>query len=69
TLRTGADLLTKRQDHKLQPVFTAYEHVEVEATWRIYQKIVTAYRCLSKPTGKQILTEVIAALRRGGPAR
>ena len=69
SLRTGADLLTKRQDHKLQRVFAADEHVEVEATWGIYQKIVAAYRCPSKPTGKQMLTEVIAALRRGIPAK
>ena len=29
------------------------EHVEVEATWRIYQKSVTACRCPSKPAGKR----------------
>ncbi|WP_344039929.1 transposase, partial [Nesterenkonia flava] len=54
---------------KLTAVFAADEHVEVEASWRIYQKIVAAYRCPSKPMGKQILTEVIAALRRGIPVK
>ena len=69
TLRTGADLLTDPQDRKLTAVFAADEHVEVEASWRIYQKIVAAYRCPSKPMGKQILTEVIRSLRRGIPVK
>ncbi|GGE79268.1 hypothetical protein GCM10011401_28190 [Nesterenkonia cremea] len=69
TLRTGADLLTDPQDRKLTAVFAADEHVEVEASWRIYQKIVAAYRCPSKPMGKQILTEVIHSLRRGIPVK
>ena len=50
-------------------VFAADEHVEVEATWRIYQKIVAAYRDPSKKNGKQLLQEVIASLRRGIPAK
>ena len=43
TLRTGADLLTEPQERKLTSVFTADEHVEVEATWSVYRKIVAAY--------------------------
>ncbi|GAB3193112.1 hypothetical protein GCM10027061_25100 [Nesterenkonia suensis] len=69
TLRTGADLLTEPQSRRLEKVFAADEHVEVEATWSAYQKIVAAYRCASKPTGKQMLTEVINSLRRGIPTR
>lgn len=68
-LRTGAGLLTQRQHHRLEKVFTNDDHVEIEATWSIYQKIVAAYRHSSKPTGKQILTEAITALRRGVPAK
>lgn len=69
TLRTGAELLTERQDMRLRTVFASDEHVEVEATWWIYQKIVAAYRHSSKSTGKQMLTEIITALRRGIPAK
>lgn len=68
-LRTGADLLTDPQSRRLEDVFAADEHVEVEATWSVYQKIIAAYRCPSKPTGKQLLQEVISSLRRGIPAK
>ncbi|MDS2173448.1 ISL3 family transposase [Nesterenkonia sp. CL21] len=69
TLRTGVDLLTLGQGAKLDRVFGSDEHVEVEATWSAYQKVVAAYRCASKPTGKQMLNEVINSLRHGVPAR
>ncbi|TLP80042.1 ISL3 family transposase [Nesterenkonia sphaerica] len=69
TLRTGADLLTEKQHQRLQKVFTEDEHVEVEATWRIYQKIVAAYRNPSKIEGKNQLEDVIASLRRAVPRR
>ncbi|GGE79156.1 hypothetical protein GCM10011401_28060 [Nesterenkonia cremea] len=69
TLRTGADLLTEPQSRKVEKVFATDEHVEVEATWSVYQKIVAAYRHPSKKHGKQLLGEVIASLRRGIPAK
>ena len=43
-LRTGTDLLTEKQQHRLHAVFADEQHVEVEATWGIYQRIVAAYR-------------------------
>lgn len=69
TLRTGADLLTQPQERKLTRVFAADEHVEVEATWSVYQKIVAAYRHPSKKDGEHLLQEVITSLRRGIPAK
>ncbi|WFP16182.1 ISL3 family transposase [Citricoccus muralis] len=69
TLRTGADLLTETQHHRLQKVFTSDDNVEVEATWSIYQKIVAAYRNPSRLEGKKQLQEVIASLSRGVPKR
>lgn len=69
TLRTGAGLLTERQHHRLEKVFTSDDHVEVEATWSIYQKIVAAYRNPSRLEGKKQLQEVIASLSRGVPKR
>ena len=67
TLRTGADLLTDRQQHRLEKVFTSDDHVEVEATWSIYQKIIAAYRDPSRTEGKKQLQEVITSLRRAVP--
>ena len=69
TLRTGADLLTEKQHSRLAGVFAADEHVEVEATWRIYQKIVATYRNPSKSEGKNQLQAVIDSLRRAVPRR
>ena len=44
TLHTGADLLTDKQKDRLAALFADDEHVEVEATWGIYQRMIAAYR-------------------------
>ena len=67
-LHTGADFLTDKQRARLEAVFTVEEHVEVEATWGIYQRIVAAYREPDKVKGKQMMQAVIDALRSGVPA-
>jgi len=54
-LRTGADLLTDRQHARLQAVFADERHVEVEATWGIYQRIVGLPR--SRPPGSETRVE------------
>ncbi|MBG6226785.1 transposase [Arthrobacter sp. CAN_A2] len=68
TLHTGADLLTDRQQARLSTVFAAEDHVEVEATWGIYQRIVAAYREPNKARGKQLMQGVIDAVATGVPA-
>jgi len=42
--------------------------VQVQATWGIYQRIVTAYRDPDRRAGKAELAAVITALGRGVPA-
>ena len=44
TLHTGADLLTDKQRERLGALFAADDHVEVEATWGVYQRMIAAYR-------------------------
>ena len=44
TLHTGADLLTEKETARLEKLFAAEQHVAVEATWGIYQRMVAAYR-------------------------
>jgi transposase len=44
TLHTGSDLLTDKQRQRLTALFADDEHVEVEATWGIYQRMIAAYR-------------------------
>jgi transposase len=67
-LRTGADLLTTKQRTRLTAVFADDQHVQVEATWGIYQRIVAAYRHPDRTTAKNELKTVIAAISRDVPA-
>lgn len=55
TLHTGDKLLTDRQRIRREALFAAEEHVEVEATWGIYQRMIAAYREPDKTTGKQMM--------------
>ncbi|MBN9176439.1 MAG: ISL3 family transposase [Microbacterium sp.] len=68
TLHTGASLLTDRQRTRLDAVFASEEHVEVEATWGIYQRIVAGYREPGKQKGKTMMRAVIDAITGGVPA-
>lgn len=67
TLHTGDDLLTDTQRARLAALFTVDDHVEVEATWGIYQRVIAAYRNPDKSTGKTELAAVIDALSSGVP--
>nr|WP_221187059.1 ISL3 family transposase [Pseudoclavibacter helvolus] len=67
TLHTGDSLLTDKQRARLQALFTGDDHVEVEATWGIYQRIVAAYREPDKTKGKQMMQAVIDAVTSGVP--
>lgn len=44
TLHTGWGLLTDKQRQRLTALFGDDEHVEVEATWAIYQHMGAAHR-------------------------
>jgi transposase len=67
-LHTGADLLTDRQQQRLTALFDADEHVQVEATWGIYQRMIGAYREPDRAKGRQLMSNLIDALGRGVPA-
>lgn len=49
-------------------MFAAEEHVEVEATWGIYQRIVAAYREPDKNKAKEMMRAVIDSVSNGVPA-
>jgi transposase len=68
TLHTGADLLTERQKKRLEDLFANESHVEVEATWGIYQRMINAYRTPDKAHGRELMQAVIDTLRQGVPA-
>jgi transposase len=68
TLHTGHDLLTDKQSSRLQALFAVEEHVEVEATWGIYQRIIGAYRHPDRAYGSQLIRAVINDLSHDVPA-
>ena len=55
TLHTGHDLLTEKQTARLEALFAVEEHVEVEATWGIYQRIIGAYRHPDRTRGAELM--------------
>ena len=68
TLHTGAGLLTDKQTQRLEKLFAVDEHVEVEATWGIYQRMITAYREPDRSTGRELMRAVIESVSTGVPA-
>ena len=68
TLHPGDDLLTDRQRERLVLLFSTDDHVEVEATWGIYQRIITAYRDPERTRAREAMRALIACLRDGVPA-
>jgi transposase len=68
TLHTGADLLTDKQKQRLHALFAADEHVEVEATWGIYQRMIAAYREPDPKKGHDLMTTLITSIGHGVPS-
>ena len=66
-LHTGQELLTDRQRARIEAVFTTDDHVQVEVTWAVYQRIVAAYRDPDRAAGRRQLRAVIDSLRHGVP--
>ncbi len=67
TLHTGIDLLTHRQRQRLEQLFADDNHVQVEAAWGIYQRMITAYRQPDRAQGRQLMVKLIDALSSGVP--
>ncbi len=68
TLHTGADLLTDKQKDRLTALFATEEHVQVEATWGIYQRMIAAYRETDRAQGRELMTKLIESVSKGVPA-
>ena len=66
TLHTGADLLTDKQKHRLENLFTGDQHVDV-GTWGIYQRMIAAYRAADKNNGREVMVTLIESLSREVP--
>lgn len=68
TLHTGAGLLTDKQQTRLEALFADEQHTEVEATWGVYQRMITAYREPDRKLGKFVMQQLIDSLTSGVPA-
>jgi len=66
-LHTGADLLTARQHQRLTTLFTTDAHAEVEATWGVYQRMISAYRDPDRTRGRATMIALIESLRTAVP--
>jgi transposase len=67
-LHTGADLLTDKQCQRLRDLFAVDEHVQVEATWGIYQRMIGAYREPDRAKGRELMVKLIDTVSNGVPA-
>lgn len=71
TLHTGADLLTDKQKDRLAALFDADQHgdqhVQVEATWGIYHRMIAAYRHEDRRHGRELMTKLIESVSHSVP--
>jgi transposase len=71
TLHTGADLLTEKQKTRLanlfDPAIHGDTHVEVEATWGIYQRMIAAYREPDRAKGRELMSRLIESVSHSVP--
>jgi transposase len=67
-LYTGHGLQTDKQKNRLEALFVADDHAEVEASWGIYQRVIAAYREPEGTRGKQLMQALIDAVSTGVPA-
>nr|WP_235506465.1 ISL3 family transposase [Terrabacter sp. Root181] len=56
------------QADRLAMLFAVEEHVEVEATWGIYQRMIGAYREPDRHRGRELMHAVIESVSAGVPA-
>jgi transposase len=62
TLHTGLDLLTDKQRQRLIALFADDEHVQIEATWGIYQHMIAAYREPDRKRGRELMQQLIGSI-------
>ena len=67
TLHTGTDLITDKQRTRLSALFAGDDHVQVQATWGIYQRMVAAYRQPDRTRGRAQMQAVITSVSDGVP--
>lgn len=59
TLHTGTGLLTDKQIDRITALFADEGHVEVQATWGIYQRMIAANRHEDRRQGRELMVKLI----------
>ena len=67
TLHTGTELLTVKQQARLATLFANDDHVELEATWAVYQEMIAAYREAEPAKGRARMATFITSISAGVP--
>jgi transposase len=67
TLHAGEDLLTNKQKQRLEDLFAADQHAEVEVTWGVYQRMIATYRDPDRAAGRRLMDRLITSLATGVP--
>ncbi|MBW3086810.1 hypothetical protein KEM60_03039 [Austwickia sp. TVS 96-490-7B] len=67
TVHTGADLLTEVQHERLESLFAADRHIQVEYTSGIYQRMISAYRHPDQTSARVEMSSIIDTLTNGVP--
>ena len=70
TLSTGADLLTDKQRQRITALFADSDdaHLQVKATWGVYQAMISTYRDPDRTSGKTKMQHLIDTLSTAVPA-
>ena len=68
TLRTRYPLLRTRQKARLEAVFADDDHLAVQLTWSVYQRLIAAYSQPDRRRAKTMMTTLIDSIRHGLPA-
>lgn len=62
-----AGLLADNQIDRLTALFATEQHVEVEATWGLYQRVIAAYHEEDRRRGRELMVQLIDSSSTGVP--
>ncbi|CAB0854731.1 ISL3 family transposase [Corynebacterium diphtheriae] len=60
-------MLTDRQRERLNLLFADDKHVEVHATWNVYQRVRQAYHCDNRDLGKYAMVNLVETITNNVP--
>ena len=66
--RLKAALASDKQKQRLADLFAVDEHVEVEATWGIYRRMIAAYRQPDRTRGRELMSKLVESVSQASPA-